>query len=59
MSYNFDPDRWYENELSIVQSKYLADEITHNERDRAIDDLDQKYREMWDRLDGSYQIPKP
>jgi len=58
MSYNFDPDRWYENELLIVQSKYLAGEMTRKERDQAIDGLDRKYKDMWDRLDGSYQIPK-
>jgi hypothetical protein len=58
MTYNFDPDRWYENELSIIHSKYLAGEITLKERALAVEELDRKYNDMWDRLDGYYQIPK-
>ena len=58
MSYNVDPDRWYESELSIIHSKYYDGAMTRKERDRAIDELDRKYKDMWDRLDGSYQIPK-
>ena len=58
MTYNFDPDRWFENELSIIHSKFLAGEITRKERDRAIDEIDRQFNDMGDRLDGSYQIPK-
>ena len=58
MTYNFNPDRWYENELSVIQSKFLSGEITRKERDLAIEALDRKYSEMWARLDGHYQIPK-
>ena len=57
MTYNFNPDRWYENELSVIQSKFLSGEITRKERDLAIEALDRKYSEMWARLDGHYQIP--
>jgi hypothetical protein len=58
MTYNFDPDRWYENELAIIHSTYKAGEMTMQEYEKAVDVLDRKYKEMWKRLDGSYQIPK-
>ena len=58
MTYNFDPDGWYENELRITHSKYLADKMTKQEHEMAIEELDRKHKNMWKRLDGSYQIPK-
>jgi len=58
MTYNFDPDRWYENELLAIHSKYHAGEMTKKEHEGAVEELDQKHKNMWKRLDGSYQIPK-
>ncbi len=31
MTYNFDPDQWYENELAIIHSKYIAGKLTKDE----------------------------
>ena len=56
MTYNFDPDKWYDNELFLVQSKLKNDAISQDEYDEAVDILDTKLNEMWGRLDGSYQI---
>ena len=58
MTYNFDPDRWYENELFVIQSKYKSGQMTKQEHDEAVEELDRKHTLMWERLDGSYQIPK-
>ena len=58
MTYNFDPDRWYDNELFVIQSKYESGQMTKKEYDTAVEALDSKYTKMWDRLDGSYQFPK-
>ena len=58
MTYNFDPDRWYENELFLIHSKYKAGQITQQEYDNAVHGLDQKHTSMWERLDKSYQLPK-
>lgn len=58
MTYNFDPDRWYENELFLIQAKYKTGKMTRKEYDNAVDDLDQNHKAMWERLDGSYQLPK-
>ncbi len=56
MTYNFDPDKWYENEFFMIQIKLKKDELTQEEYDLAVSDLDQKMEEMWQRLDGTYQI---
>ncbi len=56
MTYNFDPDRWYDNELYLIQSQLKTGKITLNEYDEAVEILDKKLEEMWARLDGTYQI---
>jgi len=56
MTYNFDPDKWYDNELYLIQMKLKTDEINQNEYDEAVEILDKKLEEMWKRLDGTYQI---
>ncbi|RLB93078.1 MAG: hypothetical protein DRH26_04745 [Deltaproteobacteria bacterium] len=56
MTYNFDPDKWYDNELFLIHSKLKIGEITLNEYDQAVEVLDKKQEEMWKRLDGTYQI---
>jgi len=56
MTYNFDPDKWYDNELFMIQAKLKKDELTQEEYDLAVLALDQKIEEMWKRLDGSYQV---
>jgi len=58
MTYNFDPDRWYENEHTVIHSKYISGEMTKQEYEKAEKELDKKLEDMWKRLDGSYQIPK-
>ncbi|MDA3788489.1 MAG: hypothetical protein PF503_08350 [Desulfobacula sp.] len=56
MTYNFDPDKWYDNELFMIQIKLKKDELTQEEYGLAVLALDQKIEEMWKRLDGTYQV---
>jgi hypothetical protein len=58
MTYNFDPDRWYDNELAVLKARCKSGEISAREYEDAVADLDRRYDEMLDRLDGTYQIPK-
>lgn len=58
MTYNFDPDQWYENELFVILAKVKAGRMTQQEQDEAIEELDRNLKTMWDRLDNSYQVPK-
>jgi hypothetical protein len=57
MTYNFDPDRWFENEHYIIHIQYQEGQMTRQEYDRAVEELDLKRIRMWDRLDGSYRLP--
>lgn len=59
MTYNFDPDRWYGNELNVLERRLAAGELTPQEFESARAALDERYEQMWRRLDGSYQIPSP
>ena len=56
MTYNFDPDRWYENERSAIEEDYRSGKKTARQYNDAIDDLQRRHDEMMDRLDGTYQI---
>jgi hypothetical protein len=58
MTYNFSPDRWYEDERRILDARYKAGEIGEQEYKQALSELDRRYDEMLDRLDGTYQVPK-
>ena len=56
MTYNFDPDKWYDNELAAIQARHREGEISKAELGKATQKLVRHYDEMWKRLDGSYQI---
>jgi hypothetical protein len=58
MTCNFDFDRWHEIELFIINSKYNAGQITKQELDKPVEELDRKLKGIWERLDGSYKLPK-
>jgi len=55
MTYNFDPDKWYDNELFLIQSRLKTGKIKQNEYDDAVKIQDKKLEKMWKRLDGTYQ----
>lgn len=58
MTYNFDPDRWYDNEYDNLRRKLKAGQLTSEEFERLADELYQRYLDMWQHLDGSYKLPK-
>lgn len=58
MTYNFDPDKWYENEKSLLEKRLRDRKISKEAYEKALETLDQKLEEMWKRLDGSFRIPE-
>lgn len=58
MTYNFDPERWYDDERAILEARFKAGEIEPQEYQDALSDLERRYDEMLKRLDGTYQIPE-
>ncbi len=59
MTYNFDPERWYLIRMARLDTRRdlgeISDEVYRNE----VADLDRRYEEMLQRLDGTFQIPQP
>lgn len=58
MTYNFDPERWYDNEKAFLDHQYCSGEISEKTYLAALKNLENKLGEMWTRLDGSYQVPE-
>lgn len=56
MTYNFDPDKWYDNEFDILEKKRDSRAMTREEFDRAVQALEKKHEEMWNRLSNTYQV---
>ena len=58
MTYNFDPERWYENEYAALKALHKKGDLADVEFEKACSDLLDRYEEMVARLDGTYQLPK-
>ena len=57
MTYNFDPERWYANERDALEQAHHAGRLDRAAYEAALDRLQDKLDDLWDRLDGSYQLP--
>ncbi|MCJ7756423.1 MAG: hypothetical protein MUP13_17820 [Thermoanaerobaculales bacterium] len=58
MTYNFDPDRWYESHRAALEGRRERGELEEREFTAELQDLELRYEEMLDRLDGTYEIPE-
>ena len=58
MTYNFDPDKWYENEIAFLKHNYKSGKISEQEYQASLEELGKRHEDMWRRLDGTYQIPR-
>lgn len=56
MTYNFNPDRWYDNERRALERCLKRGEFSEESFQKALEDIYQRYEQMIDRLDGTYQI---
>jgi hypothetical protein len=59
MTYNFDPDRWLESHRAALERRRDRGELDQREFAAELQDLEHRYEEMLDRLDGTYELPKP
>ena len=57
MTYNFDADQWYENEQRALEARLAAGGMTRLAFEKEMGDLDRRYDDMIERLDGTYRLP--
>ena len=57
MTYNFDPDLWYENQRALIEERRRSGDLGPEAYADALEDLDRRLDEMVARLDGTYRIP--
>ena len=57
MTYNFDPEKWYENHGRALLARREGGELDERAFAEALDELDRRFEEMLSRLDGSFQLP--
>jgi hypothetical protein len=58
MTYNFDPERWLDNELAALELEFKAGRLDESDVERKRVRLMDRYDEMVARLDGTYRIVK-
>ena len=56
MTYNFDPDRWYENQRLALDAKRERGELTDESYQAGLDDLERRYEQMAGRLDKPFDL---
>ena len=56
MTYNFDPDRWYENQRRVLDAKRDRGELAAEAYQAGLDDLERRYDEMTSRLDKPFDL---
>jgi hypothetical protein len=57
MTYNFDADRWYENQRALLLARRERGELDEKGFAEDLEELERRYEEMLTRLDGSFQLP--
>lgn len=57
MTYNFDPDRWYDNQLALLRNRRDKGEIDADEFERELVRLEERYDQMQQRLDSTFELP--
>ena len=58
MTYNFDPDRWYENQRRLLDARRDRGELDAAAYDAEIERLDARYEDMARRLDTAFDLPR-
>ena len=56
MTYNFDPDRWYENQRRALEAMRTRGELTDDAFQAGLDDLERRYDALTSRLDKPFEL---
>ncbi|RPJ64612.1 MAG: hypothetical protein EHM24_22500 [Acidobacteria bacterium] len=58
MTYNFDPDRWYDDQRLRLDLQRRNGELSEADYPAALAELDRRYDQMVKRLDGTFELHK-
>jgi hypothetical protein len=58
VTYNFDPERWLENERLRLEQRRRTGELSEEAAARAAEELERRYEAMLARLDGTFPVDK-
>ncbi len=56
MTYNFDPDRWYEMQRALLDARRQKGELEEEAYQAALEELEKKYEQMQRRLDAPFEM---
>jgi hypothetical protein len=59
VTYNFDPEKLYENERLRLDRRRQSGELTDEAAARAAEELERRYETMLARLDGTFPVGRP
>jgi hypothetical protein len=57
VTYNFDPDAWYDRQRAVLAARRQRGELDDAALAAALEDLDRRYEEMVARLDKPFELP--
>ncbi len=57
MTYNFDPDRWYDNQRALLEHRRAKGDIDERQFEEELERLGERYDEMLRRLDAPFDLP--
>lgn len=56
MTYNFDPDRWFENQRRVLDLRLERGEIDEAGHQAALSALEERYDQLLARLDKPFEL---
>jgi hypothetical protein len=56
MTYNFDPDRWYDIQRAALEARRAKGELGEEDYQAELDRLERRYEEMTSRLDKPFDL---
>jgi hypothetical protein len=59
VTYNFDPDRWYADERLRLEMRQRSGQMTAEEAQAALEEIERRYDAMLDRLNGTFPVASP
>jgi hypothetical protein len=57
MTYNFDPEGWLDRQRAALEARHAGGDLDEAGLKTALEELERRYDEMVERLDGTFEIP--